>query len=74
MSSLTFSRITKTHGDLDCVILNSGVQRGVDFTQPDSIDMGEIQKEFTTNYLSHVALTKAFLPFLQDRKEDSALI
>ena len=73
-SSLTFFSISKSHPDLDCIILNSGIQRGVDFSKPESIDIAEISTEFTTNYLSYVALTTAFLPFLQGRKDGSALI
>lgn len=55
-------------------MLNSGIQRTIDFARPESVDMDIIQTEFTTNYLSNLALTKAFLPFLQGRKEESALI
>lgn len=55
-------------------MLNSGIQRTLDFAQPESVDMDIIQIEFTTNYLSNLALTKALLPFLQGRKEESALI
>ncbi|KAI9881609.1 MAG: hypothetical protein M1830_000173 [Pleopsidium flavum] len=68
------TNIIKTHTDLDCVLLNSGIQRGFDFTKPESIDMSVIETEFKTNYLSFLALTKAFLPFLQSKKEPSALI
>jgi short-subunit dehydrogenase involved in D-alanine esterification of teichoic acids len=56
------------------VFLNSGIQRGLFFDKPESIDLSSIQTEFTTNYLSYLALTKAFLPFLQSKKEESALI
>ena len=57
-------RITKAYSDLDCIVLNSGVQRGMDFSRPESIDLDAIETEFTTNYLAYVHLTKAFLPFL----------
>lgn len=66
--------ITKTHTDLDCVLLNSGIQRGFDFSKPETVDLSVAQMEFHTNYLSYLALTNAFLPFLQSKKEDSALI
>lgn len=69
-----FFSITKSHPDLDCIILNSGIQRGFDFSKPETVDIGEIQNEFITNYVSYLALTKAFLPFLQGRKDDSALV
>ena len=66
--------ITKTHTDLDCVIMNSGIQRGLDFSKPESVDLDAVQIEFTTNYLSYLALTKAFLPFLLSKKTESGLI
>lgn len=68
------TNITKTHTDLDCIILNSGIQRGFDFSKPETIDLDVVQTEFTTNYLSYLALTNAFLPFLKSQKEESALI
>lgn len=71
---LTSFSITKTHTDLDCVILNSGIQRGFDFSEPETVDMDLVQKEFNTNYLSYLALTNAFLPFLKSKSEESALI
>lgn len=54
--------------------MNSGIQRGLDFSKPESVDLDSIQTEFTTNYLSYLALTKAFLPFLQSKKTESGLI
>ena len=33
-----------------------------------------IETEFSTNYLSQVAMTKAFLPFLQTKKGKAALM
>lgn len=66
--------VTKAHEDLDCVFLNSGIQRGVDFSKPESVDLDAINAEFTTNYLSYLALTKAFLPFLLAKETESALI
>ena len=54
--------------------MNSGIQRGLNFAEPDSIDLGVVEEEFKTNYLSYLALTKGFLPFLQSKKEESALV
>jgi len=68
------TNITKMHEDLDCVFLNSGIQRGLDFSKPETVDMSSISTEFTTNYLSYLALTKAFLPFLLAKETESALI
>jgi len=56
------------------VLLNSGIQRGFDFSKPETVDLSLVQQEFNTNYLSYLALTNAFLPFLQSKKEKSALI
>jgi short-subunit dehydrogenase involved in D-alanine esterification of teichoic acids len=66
--------ITTTHPDLDCVLLNSGIQRGFNFAKPETVDMDVVSEEFTTNYLSYLALTKAFLPFLQAKTTESSLI
>ena len=66
--------ITTSHPDLDCVFINSGIQRGVDFSKPESVNLDTIQTEFTTNYLAYLALTKAFLPFLQSKITESGLI
>ena len=66
--------ITTTYTDLDAVFLNSGIQRGFDFSKPESVDISAIHTEFTTNYLSYIALMKGFLPFLQSQKSETALI
>ena len=71
---LTEASITKTHTDLDCVFLNSGVQKSFDFSKPETVNLDVVQTEFTTNYLSNLALTNAFLPFLKSKKEETALI
>ena len=71
---LTSCSITKTHIDLDCVLLNSGIQRSFDFSRPETVDLDVLQTEFNTNYLSYLALTKGFLPFLMGKEEESALI
>ena len=54
--------------------MNSGIQRGFDFSKPETVDLAVVQQEFTTNYLSNLALTNAFLPFLMSKKEESSLI
>jgi short-subunit dehydrogenase involved in D-alanine esterification of teichoic acids len=66
--------ITSKHPDLDCVILNSGIQRPFDFTKPESVDLSVLELEFTTNYLSYIHLTKAFLPHLQKQKSETSLV
>ena len=65
----------KKHPDLDCVFLNSGLQRAVDWTKPDNVDLEAIDLEVLTNYTSFMHLTKAFLPYLQKQapKETSLI-
>jgi short-subunit dehydrogenase involved in D-alanine esterification of teichoic acids len=66
--------IMSTHPDVDCLLLNSGIQRKSDFSDPESIDVDVLNLEMTTNYISQLALTKAFLPFLQKKDSESALV
>jgi short-subunit dehydrogenase involved in D-alanine esterification of teichoic acids len=66
--------VTSRHPDLDCVLLNSGIQRGFDFTKPETVDLSVLGLEFTTNYLAYVHLTHAFLPHLQKQKNETSLI
>ena len=66
--------ITNTHPDLDCVFLNSGIQRSFDFSNPETVDFGVVQHEFVTNYFSNLAMTNAFLPFLKNKAGESALL
>ena len=68
------TNIINTHSDVDCIVLNAGIQRKTDFSEPDSIDIDVLNLEFTTNYLSQLALTKAFLPFLQSKSTETALV
>jgi len=67
-------KVTKSHPTLDSVFLNSGIQRKVDFTRPDSIDLDLVETEFTTNYLSAIHLIKYFLPHLQSSSRPTSLI
>ncbi|KAL6712292.1 hypothetical protein ACN47E_000169 [Coniothyrium glycines] len=66
--------ITSKHPDLDSVFLNSGIQRGFDFSKPDTIDLDTLELEFRTNYLSYMHLTTAFIPFLQKKENETSLI
>lgn len=61
------STIAKAHPDLDCVWLNSGLQRVVDWTKPSSVDLSSLDLEVLTNYTSYLHLTKAFLSILQSK-------
>lgn len=68
------TNIVGVHDDLDAIILNSGIQRRTDWSDPESIDLNVIQLEFDTNYLSQLALTKAFLPILKKKNSESSLV
>ncbi|EAW13226.1 putative NADP(+)-dependent dehydrogenase [Aspergillus clavatus NRRL 1] len=61
--------VIKSHPDLDCVFINSGIQRRSVFSEPESINMEMITEEFAINYLSYLYLTKEFLPFFQAKKD-----
>lgn len=56
------------------MFLNSGIQRGFDFSKPDTVDLDELTTELNTNYLSYIHLTMAFLPYLQKQKNETSLI
>jgi len=67
-------KVTKDFPKLDCVFLNSGIQRGMDFTKPETLDLPSVQKEMTTNYTAHVHFLKYLLPFLQSHSSPTSLI
>ncbi|KAI9698351.1 MAG: hypothetical protein M1820_007513 [Bogoriella megaspora] len=67
-------QITQQHLDIDCVFLNSGIQRGFNFGQPESIDLDLLETEMDTNYTSFLHLTVAFTPFLQSKSTPAAFI
>ena len=64
-----YGSITKKHPTLDSVILNAGIQRRVEFADPESIDLSVINLELTTNYLSYVHFTVALLPHLKSQSQ-----
>ncbi|KAF1957215.1 short-chain dehydrogenase/ reductase-like protein [Byssothecium circinans] len=66
--------VTSKHPDLDCVIINSGIQRGFDFTKPETVDLDVFEQEFLTNYTAYIHLTKAFLPHFQKQEKETALM
>jgi short-subunit dehydrogenase involved in D-alanine esterification of teichoic acids len=60
------------HPDVDCVVLNSGIQRPFDFSRPETVDLSILDQETNTNYTSHVHLTTAFLKhFIPSQREVS---
>ncbi|KAI1129058.1 short chain dehydrogenase [Nemania abortiva] len=67
--------IVKDHPTLDCVVLNAGIQRGLNFTKPAAIDLALVRTEIDTNYTAYISLLAAFLPHLQARApEPSAVV
>ena len=56
------------------MLLNAGVQRVLDFSKPETVDIDLVQDEINVNYVSIVALTKAFLPFLLAKDGPSTLM
>ncbi|KAI0379430.1 NADP-dependent dehydrogenase-like protein [Hypomontagnella monticulosa] len=57
--------VIKQHPDLDCIVLNAGVQYVMDFSKPHTVDMAKIQNEININYIAMVGITHAFMPFFQ---------
>lgn len=69
------AEIFEKHPDVDCVWMNSGLQRAMDWTKPETVDLDKMDLEIDTNYSSILRLTKAFLPYLQKQtpKETSII-
>jgi short-subunit dehydrogenase involved in D-alanine esterification of teichoic acids len=42
--------VIASHPDLDAILLNSGIQRQFDFSNPSSVDMDTVTEEVHTNY------------------------
>lgn len=56
------------------MFLNSGIQRGFDFSKPETIDKSTLYDEFNTNYLAYLHLVTDFLPYLQKQSKETSLI
>ena len=41
----------KKYPDLDCVFLNSGMQRAINWAKPDEVDLEKLDTEVLTNYV-----------------------
>ncbi|KAF1964506.1 short-chain dehydrogenase/ reductase-like protein [Bimuria novae-zelandiae CBS 107.79] len=66
--------VTAKHPDLDCVIINSGIQRGFNFAKPETVDLSVLELEVMTNYISYIHLTKYFTAFMQKQDKETALV
>ncbi|KAG2044206.1 hypothetical protein BDR03DRAFT_849856 [Suillus americanus] len=60
----SIEEIVNTYPDLDAVLFSSGIQRGFDFTRPETIDLDSLECELATNYTSIVRMITFFLPHL----------
>lgn len=57
-------RVTAAYPSIDCVFLNAGIQSSFDFSKPETVDLKEFQTEIGVNFMSFVALSHGFLPYL----------
>ncbi|KAJ6131643.1 hypothetical protein N7523_001349 [Penicillium sp. IBT 18751x] len=67
------SDVVTENPNLDCVFVNSGIQRPFDFSQPETVNLDVFDEELITNYTSAVRLAKAFIPHLQKRGSETAI-
>ncbi|OCK77673.1 short-chain dehydrogenase/ reductase-like protein [Lepidopterella palustris CBS 459.81] len=65
---------TSAHPDLDCIFINSGIQRAFDFSKPETVDLSILDEEVMTNYTAYIHLTLAFIPHLQKQENQTSLI
>lgn len=69
------SDITAKHPDLDCVLLNAGIQRHLEWQHIEKVNLEVMDHEFVTNYNSQMHITHAFMPFLQNQApKNTALV
>lgn len=66
--------LMESHPDIDSIFLNSGIQRGFDFSKPESIDLSSVSEEMNTNYISYIHLVTAFTPYLQKQSKQTSFI
>ncbi|XDG05705.1 hypothetical protein ABKA04_005320 [Annulohypoxylon sp. FPYF3050] len=57
--------LTTKYPLIDAVILNSGIQRTLDFSKPTAIDLPRTIQELGTNYTSYLYILTYLLPHLQ---------
>jgi len=65
--------IVSAFPELDCIIINAGIQRGFDFSKPDTIDLATAELEFDTNYISYLYILKYFLPHLLSKAKTAVV-
>ncbi|KAJ5603400.1 Glucose/ribitol dehydrogenase [Penicillium hordei] len=65
---------TAQYPDIDCIFLNPGTQRKYDLTDPKDGDLSDFRAEMDVNFISYVALTQAFTPFLMSKSTPTSFI
>ncbi|KAK9319827.1 putative NADP(+)-dependent dehydrogenase [Lipomyces orientalis] len=66
--------VMRTSPDIDCIFLNAGIQHPYDFSHPEDVDLEQFNSEIDVNFLSFVALSHAFLPFLTSKQSQTSFI
>ncbi|KAF2260138.1 oxidoreductase [Lojkania enalia] len=66
--------VLQIHPTIDCIFLNSGIQRHYNFFSPTSVSLSTFDTEMTTNFTSLVHLTHAFLPSFLSSSEVRGII
>ncbi|KAL4913079.1 hypothetical protein BDW62DRAFT_220886 [Aspergillus aurantiobrunneus] len=46
------SEVLAENPDIDCIFINSGIQRPFDFSKPETVDLSVLDQELVTNYTS----------------------
>ncbi|PRP78875.1 hypothetical protein PROFUN_01048 [Planoprotostelium fungivorum] len=59
--SSSVERLFDKHPEIDCLINNAGVQKPLNFAEPDSVKDSDVLSEINTNITGLVSLTTAFL-------------
>ncbi|CAK7268743.1 hypothetical protein SEPCBS57363_003247 [Sporothrix epigloea] len=70
------AKITAAYPALDCIVLNAGFQKSLDFSQPQSVidSLPDLTMEMTVNYLSPVHAATLFLPHLTSLGKPAAVV
>ncbi|EED22572.1 oxidoreductase, short-chain dehydrogenase/reductase family [Talaromyces stipitatus ATCC 10500] len=66
--------VITAHPDLDCIFLNAGIQSKINLADSTQFDLEEFQQQILVNFTSIVALTHAFLPFLQGKNSPTSIV
>lgn len=71
---LTGSRIINSYEDLDCVILNAGVQSQIKLSRPAEVDLDVFHQEIATNFNRPVDISIKFLSHLSQKPFPTAIV